>query len=82
MSKLDFNSVFGDKTLDFECPACKHTFKVKVSKISKDGSLITCLACNQDIEVTQDESAKKAISNINNGFKKLDKSLNRLKKFR
>ena len=82
MKKLNLNNVFGDETLDFECPACKHTFKVKFSNISKDGSLVTCPACNQDINVIHDETTKKTVRNISDGLEKFNKSLKRLNKFK
>ncbi|MCX8167309.1 MAG: hypothetical protein N3E37_05675 [Candidatus Micrarchaeota archaeon] len=75
MSKLDFNSLFGNPELNMECPNCHN----KITFTLKDvGSTLKCSKCSTLITLKKDRSFDKSIKSIDDSLKDLD---NVFKKF-
>ena len=72
MSDLDFNSLFGDSTLDMNCPNCnsKVTFKIK-----DVGKTIKCKHCSTEITLSKDASYNKSVKSVDKSLKELEKTL-------
>ncbi|SHK46187.1 hypothetical protein SAMN02744037_02389 [Tepidibacter formicigenes DSM 15518] len=59
---LNFDSLFDDVELDFNCPECEFSFEVSIKELSKANNIITCPNCNVDIKVQHDASLDKLLS--------------------
>ena len=74
------NKLFGKEPISIECPVCKHHFKVKLSEIINDKSIVQCPACKTDIELEHDQITKKTLKDSENAAKNFAKSLDDLEK--
>jgi len=63
VSDLNFNYLFGDRTIDCTCPNCKTEIAITLRDAEKT---ITCPICGAEIELQQDETFDKSIDEINN----------------
>ncbi|NEZ84521.1 hypothetical protein EXN54_20105 [Clostridium botulinum] len=68
MSKLTFDSLFGDTDLDFDCPNCNHKITFKMNRV---GSTIKCPNCSKEIILEENEDYSDTKTS-------LDESLNEL----
>lgn len=75
MSKTDFNSLFGDSTIDFKCPSCNHKVKVSLKQL---GTVVKCPHCSVNIELEKDAGYNKATKDVDKSLKDFEKSLNNL----
>jgi len=60
-----------DANFDFTCPACKHSFKIRVNQV---GKTIACPHCHQQINL-KDDGFSKGIKSAENQLNHLFKGL-------
>lgn len=73
MSDLNFDSLFGDAEIDFECPECGHKLTISLNDI---GSSIKCPGCSVAINLEKDDSFDDERDSINNSLEELEDTLN------
>ena len=66
---LNFNSIFGDENIDFECPNCKETFQITLNNA---GETITCPNCSTSIQLTKSDDYDSIKSNIDEALSDLN----------
>jgi ribosomal protein S27E len=72
MSDLDFNDLFGDDSLDFECPNCSNDFQITINQA---GTTVTCPHCNAEIALQKGDAfdtIDNSLNELNETFKNLD----------
>ncbi len=72
MSDLNFESLFGDSTVDFTCPKCKTEIPVKLKDA---GKTIVCPKCNVEIELQKDENFDKSVNEVNDSLQDIENTL-------
>ncbi len=77
MSDLNFDSLFGDSAIDYDCPKCKAKIPITLNDV---GETITCPKCGVKIEFQKYDSFDKSIDEVNNSLKDLNNTLNNLGK--
>lgn len=80
MSDLNVEDLFGDQYLDFECPGCKHQFRVRFREVSREGSVIRCPGCHRDINIAHPPDTKRAFRDANKSLEDLARTIKRLGK--
>lgn len=72
-SGLRFN--LADTKIKANCPECKAVNMVTLEQVQRQES-VSCVGCSKPIKlVDKDQSASKAISNVNNAFGDLRRAL-------
>lgn len=72
MSDLDFNSLFGDSTVDYACPKCKANIPVALNDVNKS---VICPSCGVKIEFQKDENFDNSVDKVNDSLKDLKNTL-------
>lgn len=72
MSNLNFNNMFGNTSIDFECPKCNNTIAITLNQA---GSTVVCPACNVSIKLEKDDSFDDSISDVNYSLNELSNTL-------
>lgn len=75
MSKVDLDSIFGDKKEKTECPYCKKQFKIKLKIVFDDGKKIKCPSCRKDISEKLDKKTKDLLLGLDREIKDLTKTI-------
>lgn len=73
MSNLDFNSLFGNSSVDINCPKCSKQFAIKLNQVN---STVTCPNCNVKISLNKDNSFDKSVNSVDKSLRDLKKTLN------
>lgn len=71
MSNLDFNSLFGDAEIDFECPNCENNIVISINQI---GTSVICSNCNVQIDLEKDSNFDNSISETDSALQELDET--------
>lgn len=72
MSKVSFDSLFGNTKIDMKCPKCTYKLKITLNDI---GSTITCPNCSNSIYLQDDnKSVHTSKRNIDKSLKELEKT--------
>jgi len=72
MSDLNFNSLFGDASLDMDCPKCNS----KVPFTLKDaGKTIKCPNCSVKIQLDKSDDFDKSAKDVDSSLNELNNTL-------
>lgn len=64
--------------VNINCPSCNGIIKVTLSQAANEETIV-CTSCQSDIHLQDNNnSVKKSIKNVNQGFKNLEKTLKSL----
>jgi len=80
MPKDLFDELFEDAEIDFDCPQCNYSFRIKAETIFQDGSVVICPNCESDIKIVHDETTKKTMRDAKKATKQLEKTLKDLER--
>lgn len=70
---LDFNSLFGDASLDYDCPKCNSSISFKISDV---GGVIACPNCKVEIQLNADDDFDDTVDSVNDSLSELENTLN------
>ena len=70
---LDFNSLFGDASLNYDCPKCNSSISFKISDV---GSIITCPNCKVEIQLNAADDFDDTVDSVNDSLAELEDTLN------
>lgn len=70
---LDFNSLFGDASLDYDCPKCKTSISFKLSDV---GGIIVCPKCKVEIQLNPSDDFDESVESVDNSLSELEDVLN------
>lgn len=69
---LNFESLFGDASLNYDCPKCHTNIPFKLSDV---GSVITCFGCNFKIQLNPSDEFDETIDSVNDSLAELEDTL-------
>lgn len=68
---LNFESLFGDASLNYDCPKCQANIPFKLSDV---GGIITCPGCKFKIQLNPSDDFDETIDSVNDSLADLQKS--------
>lgn len=69
---LDFNSLFGDTSLNYDCPKCNSSISFNFSDV---GGIIVCPNCKVEIQLNPDDNFDESVDSVNNSLSELEDTL-------
>lgn len=70
---LDFNSLFGNACLDYDCPKCKNSISFKLSDV---GGIIVCPNCKTEIQLNPSDDFSENMDSVTDSLSELEDTLN------
>lgn len=74
---LNLESLFGDASLNYDCPKCQTNIPFKLSDV---GSIITCPGCKFKIQLNQADNFDETVDSVNDSLSELEDTFSDLQK--
>lgn len=72
MSDLSFESLFGDASLEIDCPECGALVPFNFNDV---GGIIKCPNCSTEIQLDKADNFDESVESVNNSLEDFEKTL-------
>lgn len=73
---LNFDSLFGDASLNYDCPKCNSSISFKFSDV---GGVIACPNCKVEIQLNPADDFDESVNSVNDSLSEFEDTLSDLK---